>query len=71
MGIYSSNLSCWERSKRGLCQDNAGPETIVQEEEIAIKTPEIIPPKPDPKEVETTKSTVGNKSSKNKDKGKK
>ena len=28
MGIYSSKLSCWQRRKAGLKQDNAGPNTI-------------------------------------------
>lgn len=32
MGIYSSRLSCWQRRKLGLKQDNAGVNTI---EEVA------------------------------------
>lgn len=31
MGIYSSNLSCWQRRKLGLPQDHAGPTEINSE----------------------------------------
>jgi len=35
-GIYSSHMSCWERNKKGLKADNAGPTTIKEDVEQPV-----------------------------------
>lgn len=71
-GIYSSGMSAWERNKRGLPADHAGPETI-GEEKVDVK-PEKVEKEakvsPEEKKVEVSnKEAKGNKKSgKNSDK---
>lgn len=57
MGIYDSGLSCWQRRKLGLSQDNAGktvqqeeiPTPPVAEELVEEKKEEVVVKKPVPK----------------------